>query len=162
MSDNDPQSPDFDSLAPDQTTTLPAGSSFRRYRGLVIGGATVLALGIGAGGVGVGYGLAGLPTSSTSQSTGQGTAPGAGQGSGPGSAPNGNGGRQGTFTGPGTASVNATAATAAQKVGVVTIVSTLNYSKAEAAGTGIILSSNGEILTNNHVVQGSTAIKVTV
>jgi len=132
----------------------PSVSSFRRYRGLLIGGATVLALGIGAGGVGVGVALTGLPLNSTGSSTGQGAGPGAQNGTG--------GGRHGTFTGPGTASVNATAATSAQKAGVVTIVSTLNYSKAEAAGTGIILSSRGEILTNNHVVQGSTAIKVTV
>jgi len=161
----DPQSLDPQSLGPEPagttTTTaipvdLPAASSFRRHRGLLIGGATVIALGIGAAGVGVGAGLAGLQSSSASQGAG------AGQGTGPGSAPNGNDGRQGTFTGPGTASVNATAATADQKVGVVTIVSTLNYSQAEAAGTGIILTSAGEILTNNHVVQGSTAITVTV
>lgn len=139
----------------------PAVSSFRRYRGLLIGGATVIALGIGAGGVGLGAGLAGLQSSSTSQGTGQGGGQGSGQGAGPGGARNG-GGQHGTFTGPGTASVNATAATSAQKVGVVTIVSTLNYSDAEAAGTGIILTSRGEILTNNHVVQGSTSIKVTV
>jgi S1-C subfamily serine protease len=30
-----------------------------------------------------------------------------------------------------------------------------------AAGTGIVLTSNGDVLTNNHVVQGSTSIKVT-
>jgi S1-C subfamily serine protease len=32
---------------------------------------------------------------------------------------------------------------------------------AQAAGTGMILTSSGEILTNNHVVQGATSIKVT-
>lgn len=32
----------------------------------------------------------------------------------------------------------------------------------QAAGTGIILTSNGEILTNNHVIQGATSIKVTI
>ncbi|MDF2442810.1 MAG: hypothetical protein JWR01_1013, partial [Subtercola sp.] len=32
----------------------------------------------------------------------------------------------------------------------------------EAAGTGIILTSDGEILTNNHVVEGSTSISVTI
>src|SRR3954469_23940173 len=104
MSENPTQTPDLLSSDPDQPSTLPAGSSFRRYRGLLIGGATVLALGIGAGGVGVGYALAGQPSSTASQSSG----PGGGQGSGPGAAPNGNGGRHGTFTGPGTASVNAT------------------------------------------------------
>ena len=32
----------------------------------------------------------------------------------------------------------------------------------QAAGTGIVLTSNGEILTNNHVIDGATSIKVTV
>jgi S1-C subfamily serine protease len=31
-----------------------------------------------------------------------------------------------------------------------------------AAGTGMILTSNGEVLTNNHVVDGSTSISVTI
>ena len=38
----------------------------------------------------------------------------------------------------------------------------LSYQGAEAAGTGLILTSNGEILTNNHVVEGSTSITVTI
>ena len=179
MSDTDPQSPqhhapsaprhDAPSAALSEPSGAPApsGSSFRRYRGLLIGGATVIALGIGACGVGVGVALAGVQSSSTSQAAVPGSlTPGGGTSNGSGGSRDGSGdgsGRHGTFTGPGTASVNATAATAAQKVGVVTVLSTLNYdSRAEAAGTGIILSSRGEILTNNHVVQGSTAIKVTV
>jgi len=32
----------------------------------------------------------------------------------------------------------------------------------EAAGTGLVLTSSGEILTNNHVVEGATTISVTV
>ncbi|MBO0848623.1 MAG: trypsin-like peptidase domain-containing protein [Pseudonocardia sp.] len=31
---------------------------------------------------------------------------------------------------------------------------------AEGAGTGIVLSSNGEVLTNNHVINGATAVQV--
>jgi S1-C subfamily serine protease len=42
---------------------------------------------------------------------------------------------------------------------VVDIVSTL--SDGEAAGTGIVLSSSGEVLTNNHVIDGATSIAVT-
>ncbi|MEJ1231212.1 MAG: trypsin-like peptidase domain-containing protein [Galbitalea sp.] len=57
----------------------------------------------------------------------------------------------------------ATPSTAAQEVGVVTINTVLQYERAEqAAGTGMIISSNGYILTNNHVVQSSTSISVTV
>jgi len=166
MSDIDPQFPQNQVPADPTADPTSAGSSFRRYRGLLIGGATVIALGIGACGVGVGVAIAGVQSGSIDQAVGPGSSQNSGDGSGNGSGDgsgNGSGGRHGTFPGPGTTSVNAIAATDAQKVGVVTIVSTLNYdSHAEAAGTGIILSSRGEILTNNHVVQGSTAIKVTV
>ena len=43
---------------------------------------------------------------------------------------------------------------------VVDVVSTLGFRNGSAAGTGIVLSSNGEVLTNNHVIDGATAIKV--
>ncbi|HEU5265928.1 MAG TPA: trypsin-like peptidase domain-containing protein [Jatrophihabitans sp.] len=71
------------------------------------------------------------------------------------------------FPGGGTGSGGTSAsgiglATAKQKVGVVTIVSVLGYQNAEGAGTGMILNSKGEILTNNHVVNGATSITVTV
>ena len=45
--------------------------------------------------------------------------------------------------------------------GLVDVVSTLGDQQATAAGTGIVLSSNGEVLTNNHVIDGATSIKVT-
>jgi len=38
---------------------------------------------------------------------------------------------------------------------------TLEYQSARGAGTGIVLTSNGEILTNNHVINGATALSVT-
>jgi S1-C subfamily serine protease len=37
----------------------------------------------------------------------------------------------------------------------------LDYGQGQAAGTGIVLTSTGEILTNNHVIRGATSIKVT-
>jgi S1-C subfamily serine protease len=43
---------------------------------------------------------------------------------------------------------------------LVDVISTLGYEKATAEGTGIVLTSTGEILTNNHVVEGATSIKV--
>jgi S1-C subfamily serine protease len=55
-----------------------------------------------------------------------------------------------------------TAATAAQSVGIVLIATVLKYPGGEAAGTGIVLSSSGEILTNNHVIDGATSVTVTV
>jgi S1-C subfamily serine protease len=44
---------------------------------------------------------------------------------------------------------------------LVDIVTTLGYQGGKAAGTGIVLTSNGEVLTNNHVIRGATSIKVT-
>jgi S1-C subfamily serine protease len=44
---------------------------------------------------------------------------------------------------------------------IVNITSTLGYQNASAKGTGIVLTSNGEILTNNHVINGATSVSVT-
>lgn len=57
---------------------------------------------------------------------------------------------------------SAAEATAAQLVGVVDIVTTVDFGSGQAAGTGIVLTSSGRILTNNHVIEGSTGVEVTV
>ena len=44
--------------------------------------------------------------------------------------------------------------------GLVDVVSTLGYQNGEAAGTGQVLTSTGEVLTNNHVIDGATSVKV--
>jgi S1-C subfamily serine protease len=54
------------------------------------------------------------------------------------------------------------AAITAVERGVVDINTKLGYQSATAAGTGMILTANGEILTNNHVIDGATAISATV
>jgi S1-C subfamily serine protease len=46
--------------------------------------------------------------------------------------------------------------------GVVVIDTKLGYQQSAAAGTGMVLTSSGEILTNNHVIRGATTIKVVV
>jgi S1-C subfamily serine protease len=51
------------------------------------------------------------------------------------------------------------AATAA-KPGVVDVETTLGLQGGAAAGTGIVLTASGEVLTNNHVIQGATTVKV--
>ena len=69
----------------------------------------------------------------------------------------------------GLAMTDATAATAltmqqiAAKVdpGLVDVVTTLGYQGGKAAGTGMVLTSTGEVLTNNHVIDGATSIKAT-
>jgi S1-C subfamily serine protease len=45
--------------------------------------------------------------------------------------------------------------------GLVDINTTLSYQEEQAAGTGMVLSSSGEVLTNNHVIDGATSISVT-
>ena len=44
--------------------------------------------------------------------------------------------------------------------GLVDVVSTLGLQQAESAGTGLVLTPSGEVLTNNHVIKGATSIKV--
>src|SRR5271156_5133868 len=44
---------------------------------------------------------------------------------------------------------------------LVDVVSTDGDQQATSEGTGIVLTSNGEVLTNNHVINGATSIKVT-
>jgi S1-C subfamily serine protease len=60
----------------------------------------------------------------------------------------------------------ATAAEAAilKKVepGLVIINTTLQYTSEEAAGTGMVISSGGLLLTNNHVIENATKISATV
>ncbi len=73
------------------------------------------------------------------------------------------------YTGPGgsggspfDSSGGATPATDSQLTGLVRIASTLKYQDGRAAGTGMILTSGGEVVTNHHVVEGSTGLQVTV
>jgi S1-C subfamily serine protease len=53
---------------------------------------------------------------------------------------------------------------AAAKVtpGVVDIDTKLGYQEAAAAGTGMVITSNGDVLTNNHVIDGATSITATL
>ena len=65
-------------------------------------------------------------------------------------------------TAPSRSVVLTTAQIAAQTdPGLVDIVSNLGLQQAESAGTGLVLTPSGEILTNNHVIKGATAIRVT-
>jgi S1-C subfamily serine protease len=45
--------------------------------------------------------------------------------------------------------------------GLVDIDTSYSYQGAEGAGTGIVLTSNGEVVTNNHVIDGATRITAT-
>jgi S1-C subfamily serine protease len=74
------------------------------------------------------------------------------------------GGQQGSDQGtkPTTDPTVDQAAVAAVAPGLVNIISTIGYDGGEASGSGIVLTSDGTILTNHHVVAGSTSLKVAV
>ncbi len=57
-----------------------------------------------------------------------------------------------------TAAVQARSATS----GIVVVDTRLGLEGAQAAGTGMVLTSTGEVLTNNHVIAGATSIEVAV
>ena len=63
-------------------------------------------------------------------------------------------------SGSSTATADAQPATSTQEKGVALIDTVLT--DGAAAGTGIVLTSDGEVLTNYHVVEGSTSVRVTI
>ena len=68
-------------------------------------------------------------------------------------------------TTPATASVGGNQQTGLDSkltAGLVNIYTVLGYQQAQAAGTGMVLSADGAILTNNHVIDGSTKVKVEI
>ncbi|MEP6481224.1 MAG: trypsin-like peptidase domain-containing protein [Rhodoglobus sp.] len=123
-----------------ETPGTQAGFLRRHRAGVIIGCATALALVIAGSGIAVGAGIGRQLAADAAN-------------------------RQQPFQ-PSFYQAQATSAvpaTAAQQVGVVTVLTTLDYeADARAAGTGMVLTSSGEILTNNHVIQGATTIHVTV
>jgi S1-C subfamily serine protease len=159
---NDPTQPPVNPVPPPVNpvpppTPVPWASAYpqwypapprRRRRGPIVAaliGGTAAAVALGFG---IGAATSGGPVVSGLGSASTGT-------SVPGQPSNG-------ASGPTQASNNAAGATAAQQTGVVDIDTVLQYQGAEAAGTGMILTSSGEVLTNNHVIDGATSIKVTV
>jgi S1-C subfamily serine protease len=89
---------------------------------------------------------------------GSGSGAGSGGGSGPGSEAGGSGSGA---TAPGATDSQVSAVAAKVDPALVDIDTVLGYQNGEAAGTGIVISSDGVVLTNNHVVAGATSITVT-
>lgn len=75
-----------------------------------------------------------------------------------------NGGTSGNGSNSGTSSGSLNTQAIASKVdpGLVDVVSTLQYSQETAEGTGMVLSADGLVLTNNHVINQATSVKVTL
>lgn len=102
-------------------------------------------------------------TSPAAPSTGGGTGsqPGSGgSGSGAGGYPFG-GSPGSTAPSGGTGPSDASAIASRVDPGLVDINTIVDYGQDEAAGTGMVLTANGEVLTNNHVIEGATSISVT-
>jgi S1-C subfamily serine protease len=162
----------------------------KRHRALPAALTAALVVAGAAAGVGIGHGLwhsgsstnaAAGPSSSQGNSNGGGEFDGPpfgnGNGNGNGEFPGGNGGGDGNggngFPDNGGNSGNNTPSEGAGGPSDVSSIAakvnpaladinvTFGFQNAQGAGTGIVLTSNGEILTNNHVIDGATSISVT-
>jgi S1-C subfamily serine protease len=162
--------------APPAPTSTGAGGHRLRTAALV-GGAALAALGLGVGLGHLTWNSSPARSLNAAPASGSGrlpfrTNPNGGSGSngfspfGGGSFGNsgntgssGNSGNSGSSNSSGPSDANSIAS----KVdpGLVDINTTLGYSGEQAAGTGIVLTSSGVILTNNHVIDGATSISVT-
>jgi S1-C subfamily serine protease len=134
----------------------------------------VLAAGAGAGAA-VALNHSSTPASALAPSSGSGSGanPFGGSGNGNGNAnpfplptSGGEGSNQGGLgsggTSSGTGSLNATALGTKVDPGIVDITSTLTYDNATAEGTGMVISSSGLVLTNNHVIDEATGVSATL
>ena len=171
----------------DNTPAVPTAEPRPRWRSrdiVAMGLAAALVVGSAGGGVFwaatavAGSQVASAQTSSRTETTApettapestapESTAPGTSTDPGTGTGTEASGGYPGQGSTPGsgsqsTATLDTSAATAAQSVGVVVIDTVLQHENASAAGTGIVLTADGQVLTNNHVVAGATSITVTV
>ena len=131
---------------PGQWQQYPQPSRPRRRTGRVVaavgGGIALLAL-VGAGGFAAGWSLRPVATSQPQAGNG-GTSP-----------------DEGTTGSQGPTDSQIAAVAAKVDPALVDIDTVLGAQNGEAAGTGIVIGSDGVVLTNNHVVAGATSITVT-
>jgi len=123
------------------TPPPPNGSRRHPLRGLAV---LVVAVALVTAGLGAGLALGATDAGSTGGSSATGAA--AGSGSEPVGA---------------TTAAHVSQIAAKVDPGVVDVDTQLGYQDASAAGTGIVLTRTGRVLTNNHVVEGATSISVT-
>ena len=161
MSEQRPAEPEPSSLNPPDQTLLPAqppawmppppppsappappGSVWSRIAAFVVLVAVVAA----ASGAGIGWSIASaINHRQVAQSTATPEAP-----------------IQQVTPGTGTSNGSGSLAAIVAKVSPTIVDINTTLGNGQAAGTGLIISATGEILTNNHVVSGSTSITVTV
>ncbi len=145
---------------------------------LAVGGvAALLVAGTTGGFIGAAIGSSGTTAARSFTPAGNGFGPGSGFGSNPGSGTGANpgsgfgvpsgGSGQPSFGGSapsssvGSGPANAAAIASRVDPGLVDINVTVDYGQARGAGTGMVLSPDGVVLTNNHVIRGATSISVT-
>lgn len=146
---SDPATPGFGADIPGSGSGpsrlgFPAGVPYRRRRFASPAVAALLVVGAAAVSVGAGHYL--WPAASADR-----TASAAGSAGAP---------RSPSPVASGSAA-NVSALAAEVDPGLVDVNTTFGYQNAVGAGTGIVLTSNGEVLTNNHVINGATSVNVT-
>lgn len=156
--------------APGYTSSSPHSPTSGRRSGLIATLATLVV--VAALLVGAGLGRVVWPSGGSAASTSSGSSGAAGSGgsienpfgggsSGSGTSPYGGQGSSGnSSTGAGAPS-DISAIAAKVDPALVDINTNLSYEDEQAAGTGMVLTSDGLILTNNHVIDGATSISVT-
>ncbi|MBO0730811.1 MAG: trypsin-like peptidase domain-containing protein, partial [Acidimicrobiaceae bacterium] len=155
--------------APNWGASAPAPRQRRRYVRPLLAAAVVA--GTVAASVGIGHAVWASPSSSRASATSPNTTNpffGSGGSNNPffgdggngsqGSGNNGSNGSSGSSNSGGPADASSIAARVDPAVVDINIVFD---GQVQGAGTGIVLTSNGEVLTNNHVVEGATSISVT-
>lgn len=109
----------------------------------------VIALAAGVTGAGIGLALRPASTSTPQSSTSNGSS-------------SQNTGTGGSSTSGGASGVNAAAIANSIDPSIVDVINTLAGGSGLAEGTGIIISSSGLILTNNHVIDGAQSVTVQI
>jgi S1-C subfamily serine protease len=149
-------------VAPMQPPVPPAPPAPRARRGIAV--LAALALVLASAGVGAGVAVALHDNSKSRSFDSANTVPTIPSGNGnfviPGTTVPGFGGTTPATTPPGSGTLDMNAIAGKVDPALVNINTTL--AQGRAAGTGMLISSSGEILTNNHVIADSTSIKVTV
>jgi S1-C subfamily serine protease len=139
----------------------PAGGGRGRLRLGRLVAVVALAAAVLVSGVAVARHFSGADVSTTSLT--QPAAPGATQQQQPPSLGDGSGAAPSTGSGSSGSATNADVSAIAAKVSpaIVNITVSNDYTSSGGAATGIVLTSDGYVLTNNHVVDGATDVQVT-
>ncbi len=144
----------------DPTGQFPSIGGSPRRRGLPLIAVASIAVAAMLVGAGIGHlGWSIHTVSSAAPNPGVGSPFGSGS-SGNGGSPFGSGSSGNSSTGAGAPS-DISAIASKVDPGLVDINTNLSYQNEQAAGTGMVLTASGEILTNNHVIDGATSISVT-